>query len=64
MTSLLFCDHLYALLAEKNLSLGFCACVFLKNLLTFSSFLVKVVWKSLFFHDLASSILKTSHEWF
>ena len=35
-------------MAEKNFSLGLCASVILKNL-TFSSFLVKVVWKSLFF---------------
>ena len=49
MTSLLFCVHLDTLLAEKNLYLGFCACVFLKKLLTFSSFLVKVVIVSYFF---------------
>ena len=64
MTCLLFCDHLDTLLAEKIFSLDLCASVILKNLLTFSSFSVKFVCKSLFFHDLASSIFKTSHMWF
>ena len=60
MTCLLFCEHLGTLLAEKILCLDLCAFVILKNI-TFSSFLIKVVCKSLFFHDLASSIFKRSH---
>ena len=64
MTCLLFCDHLDTLFAEKNFSLDLCAFIILKNVLTFSRFSVKVVWKSFFFHDLASSIFNTSHKWF
>ena len=56
MTCLLFCEHLDALLAEKNFSLYLYAFVILRNLLTFS--IVQVVFKS-FFHNLASSIFKT-----
>ena len=58
MTCLLFCEHLDALLAEKIFSLYLYAFVILRNLLTFSIFLVQVVFKS-FFHNLASSIFKT-----
>ena len=43
MTCLLFCDYLDTLLAEKNFSLGLYAFV-IRNLLTFSSFLVQVVF--------------------
>ena len=59
MTCLLFCEHLDALLAEKNFSLGLYAFIILRNLLTFSGFLVQVVFKSFFFRNLASSIFKT-----
>ena len=58
MNCLLFCEHLDALLAEKIFSLDLYAFVKLRNLLTFSSFLVQVVIKS-FFHKLASSIFLT-----
>ena len=54
MTCLLFCEHLDTLLAERNFYLDIFAFVILKNLLTFSSFSVQVV----FFHNLASSIFK------
>ena len=43
MTCLLFCEHLDTLLAEKRFFLDLCAFVILKNLLIFSSVLVKVV---------------------
>ena len=42
MTCLLFCEHLDTLLAEGNVF------EILKNLVTFSSFSVKVVFKSFF----------------
>ena len=48
MACLLFCEHLDALLAEKSFSLDLYAFVILRNLLTFSSFLVQVVFESLF----------------
>ena len=48
MTCLLFCEDLEALLAEKSFSLDVYAFVILRNLLTFSSFLVQVVFKSFF----------------
>ena len=60
LTCLLFCEHLDALLAEKNFSMDIYAFVILRNLLTFSSFLVQVVFKS-FFHNLASSIFYNIH---
>ena len=63
MTCLLFCEHLGILLAEKN-CLDLCAFVILKSILTFPSFLVKVVSKTYFFLDLASSIIRKSHTWF
>ena len=44
MACLLFSEHLEALLAEKSFSLF----VILRNLLSFSSFLVQVVFESLF----------------
>ena len=59
MTCLLCCEHLGALVAEKNFFRFVCFCN-IKNI-TFSSFLVKVVCKSLFFHDLTSSIFKKPH---
>ena len=43
MTCLLFCDHLDTVLAEENVSLDFYVFEMLKNLITFCSFLVKVV---------------------
>ena len=58
MTCLLFCGHLDALLAEGIFSLDFSAFVIFKKFITFSSFLVQVVCKRLFFHDLASSIFR------
>ena len=63
MTCLLFCEHLGTVLAEKNFCLDIRAFVILKNI-NFFSFLVKVVCKSLFVHDLASIIFKKSHKWF
>ena len=50
MTCLLFCKHLDTLLAEWNFSLGLYVFEKLKNLVTFSSFSVEVVFKSYFFH--------------
>ena len=50
MTCLLFCEHLDTLLAEGNFSLGLYVFEILKNLVTFSIFSVKVVFKS-FFHN-------------
>ena len=61
MTCLLFCEHLDGLLAKKNFSLDLYAFVKLRNLLTSSSFLVRVVFKS-FLHNLASSFFKTFTE--
>ena len=61
MTFLLFCEHLYTVLAEKNLFGFMCFCN-IKNISTFSSFLVKdVCSKSLFFRDLALSIFEISY---
>ena len=57
-------EHLDTLWAERNFSLDLCAFVILKNLLTISSFLVQVVFKSLFFHDLGFIYLKKSHKCF
>ena len=57
MSCLLFCDYLDSLFAERNFSLDLYAFCKIKNLLTFSIFLVQVVCKS-FFHYLASVILK------
>ena len=51
MTCLLFCEHLDTLLSEGNVSLDLYIFEILKNLVTFSSFLVKVVFKSYFFHN-------------
>ena len=48
MTCLLFCEHLDTLLAEGMFSLDLYVFEILKNLLTFSSFSVKVVFKSFF----------------
>ena len=45
---LLFCEHLVPLMAEENFSLDLYAFVILRNLLTFSSFLVQVVFESFF----------------
>ena len=50
MTCLLFCEHLDTLLTEGKFSLDLYAFGILKNLVTFSSFSVKVVFKS-FFHN-------------
>ena len=47
MTCLFFCEQLDTLLPEENFSLDLFA--FVKNVLTFSSFLVQVVCKSLIF---------------
>ena len=55
MSCLLFCEHLGTLLAEINLRLDICAFVILKNINLFQ-FLVKVVCKRLFFHDLSSIV--------
>ena len=44
-TCLLFCEHLGTLLAEKNFWLDLYAFETSKNILTFSSFLVKAVCK-------------------
>ena len=49
MTCLLFCEHLDTLLADGNFSLELYAFEILKNLITFSSFSVKVVFKSFLF---------------
>ena len=49
MTCLWFCEHLDILLAEGNFSLDLYVFEILKNLVTFSSFSVKVVFKSFFF---------------
>ena len=51
MICLLFCEHLDTLLAEGNFSLDLYVFEILKNLVTFSSFSVKVVFKSYFFHN-------------
>ena len=64
MACLLFCEHPDALLAEKNFSLDLYAFVILRNLLTFSSFLVQVVFKSFFFVIWPQVFLKHSLEWF
>ena len=48
MTCLLFCGHLDALFAEGNFSFDLYVFEILKNLVTFSSFSVKVVFKSFF----------------
>ena len=48
MTYLLFCQHLNILLAERNCFLDLYDFVILKILLTFSSFLVQVVFQSFF----------------
>ena len=48
MTCLLFCEHLDTLLAEGNFSFDFYVSEILKDLVTFSSFSVKVVLKSFF----------------
>ena len=53
MTCLLFCVPLNTLLAEGNFSLDLYVFEILKNVETFSSFLVKVVFKSFFFLILA-----------
>ena len=63
MTCLLFFEHLDALLAVKNFSLDLYAFVILRNLLTFSSFLVQVV-KSFFFIIWPHVFLKHSLKWF
>ena len=51
MTCLLFCEYLGTLMADRNFSFDLCAFAILKNLLTFSSLLVKVVRESFFSHD-------------
>ena len=43
-----FCEHLDTLLAEGNFSLDLYVFEILKNLVTFSNFSVKVVFKSFF----------------
>ena len=48
MTCVLFCEHWDTLSTEKNVSLDLYPFVLQKNLLTFSSFLVQVVFKSFF----------------
>ena len=48
MTCLLFCERLDTVLAEGNFSWDLYAFEILKNLVTFSSFSVKVVFKSFF----------------
>ena len=53
MTCLLFCEHLDALLAEGNFYFDLYVSEILKNLVIFSSFSVKVVFKSFFFRILA-----------
>ena len=53
MTCLLFCENLDTLLIEGNFSLDLYVFEILKNLVTFSSFSVKVVFKSFFFIILA-----------
>ena len=57
-------EHLDALLAEKNFSLDLYAFVILRNLVTFSSFLVQVVFKSFFFIIWPQLLLKHSLTWF
>ena len=49
MTFLLFCEYLDTLLAKGNFSFDLYVFENLKNLVTFSSFSVKVVFKSFFF---------------
>ena len=49
VTCLLFCEHLDTLLAERIFSFDLYVFEILKNLVTFSRFSVKVVFKS-FFH--------------
>ena len=48
MTCLLFCEHLDTLLAEGNFVLDLFVFEILKNLVTFSSFSVKVVFRAIF----------------
>ena len=64
LTCLLLCEHLDVLLAEKNFSLDLYAFLILRNLLTFSSFLVQVVFKSFFFIIWPQVFLKHSLRWF
>ena len=61
MTCLLFCEHLDTLLIEGNFSLDLYVFEILKNLVTFSSFSVKVVFKSFFFIIFAYSIFFKIH---
>ena len=56
MTCLLFWEYLGTHLNEKNFFRCMCFCN-IKIFKNFFSFLVKVVCKTYFFHDLASSIL-------
>ena len=64
MTCLLFREHLDTLLAAWNFSLDLYVFEILKNLVTFSSFSVKVVSKS-FFHNFSLKFLfQNSHKWF
>ena len=51
MACLLFCERLDALLAEGNFYLDLYVFEILKTLVTFSSFSVKVVFKSFFFSN-------------
>ena len=61
MTCLLFCEHLDTLLAEGNFSFDLYVSEILKNLVTFSRFSVKGVFKSFFFIILALSIFFKIH---
>ena len=70
MTCLLFCEQFTLLDTLLAGFICFCNIEILKtrNIKNkkkmFPSSLVQVVCQSLFFHDLASSILKNSHKWF
>ena len=65
MTCQLFCEHLDTLLAEGNFSLDLYVFEIIKNLASFSSFSVKVVFKSYFFHNFSLKYFSQySHKWF
>ena len=65
MTCLLFCEYLGTLLDERIFSLDFYVFEILKKLVTFSSFSVKVVFKSYFFHNFSPKyFFQNSHKSF
>ena len=58
MTCLLFCEHLDTIVAETKFSLDLYVFEILKKLVTFSSFSVKIVFKSYFFHNFSLKYFK------